>query len=183
MDPTQDSKAKMQKIVESLKGEFSKLRTGRASPALVEHIKVDYYGTPTPLNQVGQISIPDPKTIQIASWDQSAIPLIEKAIIASNIGLNPNVDGKIIRMNVPALTEERRKDIAKTVKKMGEDSKVAIRNVRRDANEIVKADEKAKTLSEDQAKKLGEQVQKITDQFVVEVDKLVEAKTKDVMTL
>jgi ribosome recycling factor len=183
MDPTQDSKAKMQKIVESLKGEFSKLRTGRASPALVEHIKVDYYGTPTPLNQVGQISIPDPKTIQIASWDQSAIPLIEKAIIASNIGLNPNVDGKIIRMNVPALTEERRKDIAKTVKKMGEDSKVAIRNVRRDANEIVKADEKAKTLSEDQAKKLGEQVQKITDQFVIEVDKLVEAKTKDVMTL
>jgi ribosome recycling factor len=183
MDPTQDSKTKMQKIVDSLKGEYSKLRTGRASPALVEHIKVDYYGTPTPLNQVGQISIPDPKTIQIASWDQSAIPLIEKAIIASNIGLTPSVDGKIIRMNVPALTEERRKDIAKTVKKMGEDSKVAIRNVRRDANEIVKADEKAKTLSEDQAKKMGEQVQKITDQFVLEVDKLVEAKTKDVMTL
>ena len=182
-DILQETKVHMEKAVALLKAELSKLRTGRASPALVEHIKVDYYGTPTPLNQVGQVSIPDPKTVQIASWDQSAIPLIEKAIIAANIGLTPNIDGKIIRMNVPALTEERRKDIAKSVKKIGEDSKVAIRNLRRDANEGVKAQEKGKILSEDQSKKMQEQVQKLTDTFVTEVDKLVEAKSKDVMTL
>src|SRR5947209_7786263 len=124
MDIQQDTKAKMEKAVASFKNELGKLRTGRASPSLVEHLKVDYYGTPTPLNQIGQVSIPDPRTIQVASWDQSAIPLIEKAIIAANIGLTPNVDGKIIRMNVPALTEDRRKDIVKSVKKIGEDAKV-----------------------------------------------------------
>lgn len=183
MDIQSDCKTKMQKVVDGLKSELGKLRTGRASPSLVEHVRVDYYGTPTPLNQVGQVSIPDPRTIQIASWDQSAIPLIEKAIIAANIGLTPNVDGKLIRLNVPALTEDRRKDIAKTVKKIGEDAKVAVRNVRRDANEAVKAQEKAKSLSEDESKKLQEQVQKVTDSFVAEVDKIVEAKSKDVLTL
>jgi ribosome recycling factor len=183
MDLSQDAKAKMDKAVASLKTELSKLRTGRASPALVEHIKVDYYGTPTALNQMAQVSVPDPKTLQIASWDQSAIPLIEKAIIAANIGLTPMVDGKLIRLNIPALTEERRKDIAKTVKKIGEDAKVAIRNVRRDANEAVKGQEKAKALSEDQSKKMQESIQKITDASVAEVDKLVDAKTKDVMTV
>jgi ribosome recycling factor len=183
MDIQQDAKGKMEKAVASLKGELSKLRTGRASPSLVEHVKVNYYGTPTPLNQVAQVSIPDPKTIQIASWDQSAIPLIEKAIIAANIGLTPNVDGKLIRMNVPPLTEERRKDIAKSVKKIGEDSKVAVRNLRRDANEAVKSKEKEKQISEDESKKLQDQVQKLTDTFVAEIDKLVEAKIKDVMTV
>lgn len=183
MDVSQDTQGKMQKAVDMLKGELSKLRTGRASPSLVEHIKIDYYGTPTPLNQVAQVSIPDPKTIQIASWDQSAIPLVEKAIIAANIGLTPNVDGKLIRLNVPPLTEERRKDIAKTVKKIGEDTKVAVRNVRREANDAIKAQEKDKALSEDQSKKLQEQIQKVTDNFVAEVDKIVESKTKDVMTV
>ncbi|MBS1985095.1 MAG: ribosome recycling factor [Bdellovibrionales bacterium] len=182
-DIQQDSRQKMEKAVTMLKSELSKLRTGRASPSLVEHIKIDYYGTPTPLNQVGQVSIPDPKTIQIASWDQSAIPLIEKAIIAANIGLTPNVDGKLIRLNVPPLTEERRKDIAKTVKKIGEDSKVAVRNVRREANDVVKAQEKDKALSEDAAKKLQEQIQKVTDAFIADIDKLVESKTKDIMTV
>jgi ribosome recycling factor len=183
MDINQDTKVKMEKAVQSLKNELSKLRTGRASPALVEHIRVNYYGTPTPLNQVGQVSVPDPKTIQISSWDQSAVPLIEKAIIAANIGLTPNIDGKIIRMNVPSLTEDRRKEISKSVKKIGEDSKVAVRGIRRDSNEAIKAQEKEKALSEDESKKLQEQIQKATDTFIAEIDKLVEAKTKDVMTV
>jgi ribosome recycling factor len=183
MEIQQDCKAKMEKAIAGLKTDLSKMRTGRASPSLIEHIKVDYYGTPTPIGQVGQISIPDPRTIQVASWDQGAIPLIQKAIIAANVGLTPNIDGKIVRMSVPALTEERRKEIAKTVKQIGEDCKVAVRNIRREGNEAVKAQEKAKVLSEDQSKKAQEQVQKVTDQFVSEVDKLVDAKTKDVMTL
>ncbi|MEO5666886.1 MAG: ribosome recycling factor [Bdellovibrionota bacterium] len=180
MDINQEAKPKMEKAVASLKAELVRVRTGRATPALVDNVKVDYYGTLTPLNQMAQISIPDPKTIQIASWDQSAIPLIEKAIIAANIGLNPNVDGKVIRLNVPMLTEDRRKDIAKTVKQYGEDAKVAIRNIRRDVNDGVKGD---KSLSEDDAKRLQEQVQKLTDASVTEVDKLIEAKIKDVMTV
>ncbi len=183
MDLNQETKDKMEKAVVALKNELSKLRTGRATPALVEHIRVDYYGTPTPLNQMAQVSIPDPKTIQIASWDQSAIPLIEKSIIAANIGLNPQVDGKVIRLNVPPLTEDRRKDIAKTVKKIGEDTKVIVRNLRRDANEKIKGQEKDKALSEDQSKKAQEAIQKLTDTFVGEVDKIVDAKTKDVMTV
>ena len=180
MDINQEAKPKMEKAVSNLKAELVRVRTGRATPALVDNVKVDYYGTLTPLNQMAQISIPDPKTIQIASWDQSAIPLIEKAIIAANIGLNPNVDGKVIRLNVPMLTEDRRKDIAKTVKQYGEDSKVAIRNIRREVNDRVKGD---KSLSEDDVKRLQEQVQKLTDASVAEVDKLVEAKIKDVMTV
>jgi ribosome recycling factor len=180
MDINQEAKPKMEKAVSNLKAELVRVRTGRATPALVDNVKVDYYGTLTPLNQMAQISIPDPKTIQIASWDQSAIPLIEKAIIAANIGLNPNVDGKVIRLNVPMLTEDRRKDIAKTVKQYGEDSKVAIRNIRRDVNDRVKGE---KSLSEDDVKRLQEQVQKLTDASVAEVDKLVEAKIKDVMTV
>jgi ribosome recycling factor len=183
MDINQEAKPKMEKALANLKVELTRVRTGRASPALVDNVKVDYYGVPTPLSQIAQISIPDPKTIQIASWDQSAIPLIEKAIIAANIGLNPNVDGKVIRLNVPALTEDRRKDIAKTVKKYGEDSKVAIRNIRRDLNDAVKMKEKDKVLSEDEAKKIQDQIQKLTDQYVAEVDKLVESKIKDVMTV
>ena len=183
MDILKDSKDKMDKAIAGLKHELSRMRTGRASTSLVDHLKVDYYGTTTPLSQMAQISIPDPKTVQIASWDQSAIPLIEKAIIAANIGLTPNVDGKLIRLNVPPLTEDRRKDIAKTVKKIAEDTKVAVRNVRRDANEAVKAQEKGKVLSEDQSKQLQEQVQKLTDTSVTEVDTITDAKIKDVMTV
>ena len=183
MDILKDSKDKLDKAIAGLKHELSRMRTGRASTSLVDHLKVDYYGTTTPLSQMAQISIPDPKTVQIASWDQSAIPLIEKAIIAANIGLTPNVDGKLIRLNVPPLTEDRRKDIAKTVKKIAEDTKVAVRNVRRDANEAVKAQEKGKVLSEDQSKKLQEQVQKLTDTSVTEVDTITDAKIKDVMTV
>ncbi len=180
MDMTAELNSKMEKALASLKHELSRLRTGVATPALVDGVRVDYYGTMTPIGQMAQVSIPDPKTIQIASWDQSAIPLIEKAIIAANIGLTPNVDGKLIRLNVPPLTEERRKDIAKTVKKLGEDTKVVLRNVRREANDKVKAD---KTIPEDQSKKLQEQIQKTTDKWVADTDKLVETKTKDVMTV
>jgi len=177
------TQSNMEKAVEHLKHELSRLRTGRATPALVENIKVDYYGTPTPIKQVGQISIPDPKTIQIASWDQSAIPLVEKAIIAANIGLTPQVDGKLIRLNVPALTEDRRKDLVKQVKKLGEDARVSVRGVRREANEATKAREKAKSISEDDAKKEADKIQKITDQVTAEIDKIVDAKSKDLMTV
>jgi len=180
MDINQEAKPKMEKALASLKAELARVRTGRATPALVDNVKVDYYGVLTPLAQMAQISIPDPKTIQIASWDQSAIPLIEKAIIAANIGLNPNVDGKVIRLNVPMLTEDRRKDIAKTVKQYGEDTKVAIRGIRRDVNDRVKGD---KSLSEDDVKRLQDQVQKLTDASVAEVDKFVDSKIKDVMTV
>jgi ribosome recycling factor len=183
MDVNQEAKPKMDKAIANLKTELARVRTGRATPALVENIRVDYYGVPTPLNQMAQISIPDPKTIQVASWDQSAIPLIEKAIIAANIGLNPSVDGKLIRMNVPMLTEDRRKDIAKTVKQYGEDTKVAIRSIRRELNDEIKAQEKDKILPEDDAKRLQDQVQKLTDTSVTDVDKLIEAKIKDVMTV
>lgn len=174
------TREKMDKALQSLKGELVKLRTGRASPSLVEHVRVDYYGTPTPLKQLAQIAIPDAKTLQISCWDQGAIPLVEKAIVAANIGLTPQVDGKLIRLNIPALSEDRRKEIVKTVKKLGEDCKVAIRNTRRDANESIKAD---KALSEDDQKRKQEQVQKSTDEFTAQVDTVVEAKSKEVLTV
>ena len=174
------TREKMDKALQSLKGELVKLRTGRASPSLVEHVRVDYYGTPTPLKQLAQIAIPDAKTLQISCWDQSAIPMVEKAIVAANIGLTPQVDGKIIRLNIPALSEDRRKDIVKTVKKLGEDCKVSMRNVRREANEAVKAD---KALSEDDQKRKQDLVQKATDDFTAQVDSVVEAKSKEVLTV
>ncbi len=183
MDIVGLTKPKMEKSIASLKSELSKLRTGRASPSLIEHIRVDYYGTPTPISQMAQVSIPDAKTVQIASWDQSAIPLIEKSIIAANIGLTPNVDGKLIRLNIPPLTEDRRKDIAKTVKKIAEDAKVVVRAHRKDSNDAIKVAEKDKVFTEDQSKKAQEQVQKLTDEFIAEIDKLTEAKVKDVMTV
>jgi ribosome recycling factor len=175
-----DIQDKMDKTMASLKTELTKIRTGRANPSLIEHLKVDYYGTLTPIKQMAQISVPDAKTLQIASWDQGAIPLIEKAIIASNIGLTPNVDGKLIRLNVPPLTEERRKDISKSVKGIGEESKIAIRSLRRDANDKIKA---MKDLSEDLSKKHTAEIQKITDSHIEQIDKLVEAKIKDIMTV
>jgi len=177
------TESKMQKSLESLKTDLSKVRTGRASPTLVDSLRVDYYGTATPLGQMAQISIPDPKTLQISCWDQSAIPLVEKAIVAANLGLTPNVDGKIIRINVPPLTEDRRKDITKSVKKMGEDSKIALRNIRRESNDSVKADEKAKTLGEDESKKHQEAIQKATDKYVKEVEVIVENKCKDILSI
>lgn len=175
-----DSKDKMEKALQNLKNELVKLRTGRASPSLVDNVRVDYYGTPTPLKQIAQVAVPDAKTLQISCWDQSAIPLVEKAIVAANIGLTPQVDGKLIRLNVPALSEDRRKDIVKTVKKLGEDCKVAIRGARKDANDLIKAD---KAQSEDLQKTNQDKVQKFTDDYVAQADAVVEAKSKEVLTV
>lgn len=173
----------MDKTIQALKGELVKVRTGRASTALVDSVQVDYYGSNVPVNQVANVTTPDARTIQIAPWEAGQIGAIEKAILAANIGLTPQSDGKVIRINVPAMTEERRKELAKQVKKMGEDSKVAIRNHRRDANEEVKKQEKGKTLSEDDAKKAMDLIQKKTDEKTAEVDKVVAAKEKEILTM
>ncbi|MCC7441488.1 MAG: ribosome recycling factor [Bdellovibrionales bacterium] len=172
-------KKEMEKAIQSLQRDFVKVRTGRASTALVEHVHVDYYGSSVPINQVANLSTPDARTIQIAPWEGGIIGAVEKAILAANIGLTPQSDGKVIRINMPALTEDRRKEMVKTVKKMGEEAKVAIRNHRRDANEAVKA---AK-LPEDASKKAGTDIQKITDDKVAEVDKVVATKEKEIMTV
>lgn len=173
----------MDKTIQSLKGELAKLRTGRASTALVDTVHVDYYGSSVPVNQVANVTTPDARTIQIVPWEGGMIGAIEKAILAANIGLTPQNDGKLIRIPLPPMTEERRKDLVKVVKKMGEEAKVAIRNHRRDANDEVKKQEKAKTLSEDESKKAMDQVQKKTDEKVAEVDKVVAAKEKEILTV
>jgi len=171
------------KALASLKNELSKVRTGRASTALVEPVYVDYYGTQTALTQVANVTTPDARTIQIAPWENSMLAAIEKAIHAANLGLTPQSDGKVVRISVPAMTEERRKEMVKLIKKIGEDAKVAIRNVRREQNEEIKKAEKAKTVTEDESKKFQEQIQKKTDEKVADVDKLIGAKEKEIMTI
>ena len=173
----------MDKGLQSLKGDLAKVRTGRASTALVEPVHVEYYGSSVPLNQVANVTTPDARTIQIAPWEAGMIGAIEKAILASNIGLTPQNDGKVVRVPLPPLTEERRKDMVKLVKKMGEETKVAIRNHRRDANETVKGLEKSKAVSEDEAQKVMDQIQKKTDEKVAEVDKIVAGKEKEILTV
>jgi ribosome recycling factor len=173
----------MKKTLGSLTNQLSKVRTGRASANVLDGIMVDYYGTPTPMKQVGQISTPEARMLQIQPFDKSLIGAIEKSILAANIGITPANDGNFIRISFPALTEDKRKLLVKDVKKLGEDAKVAIRNVRRDQNDKVKKSEKDKVVSEDESKKLQEEVQKITDNFIKEVDKLVDAKEKEVMTV
>jgi ribosome recycling factor len=172
---------RMKKAIEVLKKEFASIRTGRASLALLDDIKVEYYGTPTPLNQVATLNIPDPKQISIQPWDQKAIQDIEKAILKSDLGLTPMNDGKIIRISIPPLTEERRKDLVKVVKKKGEEGKVAIRNIRRDANDSLKKFEKDKEISEDELKKSLDEVQKMTDGYIKKVDETVEHKEQEIM--
>jgi ribosome recycling factor len=175
--------ASMDKSIQSLKGELAKVRTGRASTALVDTVHVDYYGSNVPLNQVANVTTPDARTIMIAPWEAGTIGSIEKAILAANIGLTPQNDGKVVRISVPAMTEERRKEMVKLVKKMGEETKVAIRNHRRDGNEEVKKQEKAKTISEDEAKKATDLVQKKTDDKVKEVDTVIAGKEKEILTI
>jgi ribosome recycling factor len=170
----------MDKSIQSLKGELIKVRTGRASTALVDSVQVDYYGSNVPVNQVANVTTPDARTIQIAPWEAGQLGAIEKAIHGANIGLTPQSDGKVIRISVPAMTEERRKELAKQVKKMGEDTKVALRTHRRDSNEEVK---KSKELTEDDVKKSMELIQKKTDEKTVEVDKIVAAKEKEILTM
>ncbi len=173
----------MDKSIQSLKGELAKVRTGRASTALLDGIQVDYYGSNVPVNQVANVTTPDARTIQVTPWEAGTIGSIEKAIHAANIGLTPQNDGKVIRIPLPAMTEDRRKELVKHVKKMGEDTKVAVRNHRRDGNEEVKKQEKAKTVSEDEAKKALDLVQKKTDEKIAEVDKVVAAKEKEILTI
>ncbi len=173
----------MAKAIESLKYQLTKVRTGRAQASVLDGINVDYYGSATPVKQVGQVSTPEARLLQIQPFDRSMIAAIEKAILGANIGLTPSNDGNLIRIPFPALTEERRKEQVKDIKKSGEDAKVAIRNVRRDQNEVVKKAEKAKEISEDDSKKFQDEIQKITDKYTAEIDKIVAAKEQEVMSL
>ena len=175
--------ARMDKTIESLKHEFANIRTGRAHTSLLDSVMVDYYGAPTPVNQVANVSAPDPRMILIAPWDKTMIGAIEKAILTSDLGLNPNNDGDSIRLAIPQLTEERRKELVKVVSKKAEDAKVAIRNIRRDANDAIKKEEKAKTITEDVSKDGQEQVQKLTDKKIKVIDELRDTKEKDVMSV
>ncbi len=178
-----DFRGRMQKSIEALKSELNRVRTGRASIALLDGIKVDYYGTPTPLNQVATLAVPESRLITIQPWDASIIGDIEKAILKSELGLVPTSDGKIIRISIPQLTEERRKELVKLVKRLGENAKIAIRNIRRDANEFVKKKEKEKEISQDDLKKNQEEIQKLTDDFIKEIDNLIAAKEKEIMEI
>ena len=173
---------KMQKTVDFLGEDFMTIRAGRANPHVLDKIKVDYYGTPTPLQQVGNITVPEPRMIQIAPWEKSLIKEIEKAILCSAVGITPSNDGSVIRLVFPELTEERRKDLVKEVKKKGEESKVAVRNSRRDGNDSFKKLAK-EDVSEDEIKMLEEQLQKVTDKFIKEIDGMVEEKSKEIMTV
>ena len=172
---------RMDKSIEALKHEFASIRTGRASVSLLDKVMVDSYGTPSPINQVANISVPEPRMILIAPWDKSMIGAIEKAILQSDLGLNPGNDGAQIRLVIPQLTEERRKEIVKVVHKKAEDAKVAIRNIRRDANDAIKKEEKAKTITEDDAKDGLDQIQKLTDAKIKQIDQLKDVKEKDVL--
>lgn len=178
-----DAEERMEKAIGALDREFAKLRTGRASTSLVDNIKVDYYGTPTPISQLASVSVPDSRTLTIQPWDRSAFPLVEKAIMKSDLGLNPVNDGKIIRISIPPLTEERRKDLVKVARKYTEEAKVAVRNVRRDANDALKKLEKGKEISEDDVRKSTDDVQKLTDRFVAKSDEKCTAKEKEIMEL
>ena len=173
---------KMQKSIEAYRNELDTVRAGRANPHVLDKIRVDYYGTPTPLQQVGNITVPEARIIQIAPWEKSLLKAIEKAIMTSDLGINPTNDGSVIRLIFPELTEERRKDLVKEVKKKAEDGKVAVRNIRRDGNDAFK--KLAKTeISEDEIKQLEEQLQKITDKYIKDIDALMEVKSKEIMTV
>ncbi len=174
---------KMEKSLDSLIEEFTAIRAGRANPRILDKLKVDYYGTPSGIQSVANVSVPEARVIMIQPWESSLIKEIEKAILVSDLGLTPSNDGKVIRLVFPELTEERRKELVKDVKKKAEAAKVAIRNIRRDANDAIKKLSKANEISEDEVKSLEDQVQKVTDKYVTEVDKAMEAKSKEVLTV
>ena len=173
---------KMQKTMDSLDSEMGTIRAGRANPNVLNRIMVDYYGTPTPIQQVANVSVPEPRMIQIQPWEKNMLKVIEKAIMVSDLGINPTNDGKVIRLTFPELTEDRRKELVKDVKKKGEAAKVAIRNIRRDANDAFKK-LKGSDVSEDEIKNLEDELQKMTDKYVKEIDSAVEVKSKEVMTV
>lgn len=180
-DLKKDAETRMKKSVESLKHELSKLRTGRAHPDILSHVHVEYYGSEVPLNQVANISMEDARTLAVNPWEKSMVPVVEKAIIASDLGLNPTTAGTVIRVPMPALTEERRKDMVKIVRQEGEGARVAIRNIRRDVIQDVKGLLKDKEITEDEEHQAEEQIQKLTDKYVAEVDGVIEQKEKDLM--
>ncbi|MDQ0090591.1 ribosome recycling factor [Paenibacillus anaericanus] len=175
-----NAEERMDKAIQALKRDLASLRAGRASVSLLDRIQVDYYGTPTPINQLANINTPDSRTLMIQPWDKSSLSEIERAIQKSDLGLTPANDGTMIRLSIPALTEERRVDLVKMTKKFGEESKVAIRNIRRDANDDIKKLEKS-DISEDESRRHQEDIQKATDKFIAEVDKVLSAKEKEIM--
>jgi len=172
---------KMKKALDALRRELATLRAGRATPALLDKITVDYYGTPTPINQVANIAVPEPRMITIQAWEKTMIAQIEKAILKSDLGLSPNSDGVVIRLNIPQLTQQRRTELVKVVHKKAEENRIAIRNFRRDANDAIKKLEKEKTVSEDESKKAQDDMQKLTDKYIKEVDVIMSAKEKEIM--
>ena len=178
-----ETEAKMEKSLTTLKTDLNKIRTGRASLALFDDVRIDYYGTPTPLNQVATLCVPEPRMITIQPWDTSIASEIEKAILKSELGLNPMNDGKIIRIPIPRLTEERRKELVKVAKKIGEGAKVSIRNIRREANDHLKGLEKNKKISQDDLRQLIDKIQTFTDKYIEKADEVLSAKEKEVMEI
>ena len=174
---------KMQKSIEAFKANLAKIRTGRANPGILEHIMVDYYGNPTPISQVANLGLADARTINVTPWEKNMVAVVEKAIRDSDLGLNPATQGAVIRVPMPPLTEERRKELTKVVKSEGEETKIAIRNLRRDANEHLKRLVKDKEISEDEERRAQDEIQKLTDRYVTDVDKLVLEKDKEIMTV
>ena len=183
MSDIKEFESKMIKSVDALKEEYSTIRAGRANPHILDKIKVDYYGTPTSLQQVANISVPEARMIQIQPWESSLIKDIEKAILTSDLGITPNNDGKVIRLVFPELTEDRRKELAKEVKKKGVKAMVAVRNIRRDANDIFKKQNKAGEISDDELKRAEDDVQKLTDKYIAAIDTAIEDKTKEILTV
>ena len=174
---------KMQKSLDNLLSEFGGIRAGRANPHVLDKLRVDYYGTPTAIQQVANVSVPEPRMIQIQPWEASLVKEIEKAIMTSDLGINPTNDGKVVRLVFPELTEDRRKEIAKDIKNKGENAKVAVRNIRRDANDSFKKLAKSEDISEDEIKSLEDGAQKLTDKYIAEIDKAVEEKNKEILTV
>lgn len=182
-DIHQDASTRMNKSIEALKHEFSKIRTGRAHPSLLDQINVSYYGTDTALSKVANIAVEDARTLTITPWEKNMVSVIEKAILKSDLGLNPNTNGMVIRIPLPPLTEQRRRDLVKVVKQEAENGRISIRNIRRDANHEIKEALKEKLVSEDEARAAEEKIQKLTDQYIKEVEKLLEAKEADLLSL
>ncbi len=177
------TQAQMEKAIEALKKEYARVRTGRASTGILDHVMVDYYGTATRLNQMATLSVPESRTIAVQPWDASALKAIEKAILSSDLGLTPSNDGKVIRITIPELTEERRREIVKVIRNMAEDCRVAVRHARKEANDKLKKMEKEKEITEDALHKAMDEIQKLTDEFVKEADQVLQAKEEDVMTV
>ena len=182
-DYKKDAQTRMTKSIESLKADLTKLRTGRAHTSLLDHITVEYYGSNVPLNQVANVTVQDARTLGVSAWEKQMVPVIEKAILNSNLGLNPVTAGEVIRVPLPALTEERRKDMTKVVRQEGENARIAIRNIRRDVLNDIKHLLKEKEITEDEERRAQDEIQKITDKNIAEVDKVIEAKEKDLMEI